>query len=59
MVPLSIGYPQSLQVPQRMKANKQAVESLAPRVKKLAETLCKPASKGDVNERERRQKLEQ
>ena len=42
-----------------MKANKQAIESLAPRVKALAETLCKPASEGDMNERERRQKLEQ
>jgi len=58
-VPFLIGYPQSLQVPQRMKANKQAIESLAPRVKKLAESLCKPVSEGDVDERKRRQKLEQ
>jgi len=42
-----------------MKANKQAIESLAPRVKALAKLLCKPVSEGDVDERERRQKLEQ
>ena len=41
------------------KANKQAIKSLAPRVKALAELLCKPVSEGDARERERRQKLEQ
>ena len=44
---------------QRMKANKQAIESLAPRVKALAESLCKPVSEGvAARERERRQNLE-
>ena len=59
MVPSPIGYPQSSQVPQRTKANNQAIESLAPRVEALAKLLCKPVSEDDVNERERRQKLEQ
>ena len=45
--------------PQRTEANKQAIESLAPRVKALAELLCAPVSEGDVEERERRAKLEQ
>ena len=44
---------------QRTKENKQAIESLAPRVRALAESLCKPVSEGDASERERRQKLEQ
>ena len=44
--------------PQRTQANKQAIESLAPRVKELAERLCKPVRKGDVEERERRTRLE-
>ena len=44
--------------PQRTKANKQAIESLAPRVEELSELLCEPVSKGDVKERERRARLE-
>ena len=44
--------------PQRTKANQQVIESLAPRVKELAELLCEPVSEGDVKERERRVKLE-
>ena len=48
-----------LQVPQRTKANKQAIESLAPRVEALAESLCAPVAKEDTKERARRQKLEQ
>ena len=52
-------YPQCSQAPQQMKANKQAIESLAPRVRTLAESLCKPVFEGDEGERERRQKLEQ
>ena len=51
--------PRCLQVPQRTKANKQAIESLAPRVEALSEILCTPVPKEDVKERERRQKLEQ
>jgi len=35
------------------------MESLAHRVKALAESLCEPASEGDVKERERRERLEQ
>ena len=48
----------TLMCPQRTKANKQAVESLAPRVKELAELLCEPVNKGDVEEGERRTRLE-
>ena len=47
------------QVLLRTKANKQAIESLAPRIRALAESLCRPVSEGDARERERRQKLEQ
>ena len=43
---------------QRTKANKQAIESLAPRVKELAERLCEPVDESDVKERERRMRLE-
>ena len=45
-------------MPQRTKANKEAIESLAPRVKSLAELLCEPVPEGDVKERERRKILE-
>ena len=41
-----------------MKANKQSIESLAPRVKALAELLCTPAPEGDVREKSRRDTLE-
>ena len=57
--PDPICYPQRSPVPQRTKANKQAIESLAPRVKALAELLCKPVPEGDIEERERRKRLEQ
>ncbi|KAF9645378.1 WD40 repeat-like protein [Thelephora ganbajun] len=40
-------------------ANRRAIESLAPRVKALSESLCAPVSEGDANERERRKTLEQ
>ena len=43
---------------QRTKANEQAIESLAPRVRELAELLLEPVSEGDVKERERRARLE-
>ena len=52
-------YLQCSQALHRMKANKQAIESLAPRVRALADSLCKPVSEGDARERERRQNLEQ
>lgn len=45
--------------PQRTEANKPAIQSLAPRVKELAELLCTPVSEGDVEEQERRTRLEQ
>ena len=48
----------TLTCPQRTKANKQAIESLAPRVKELAERLCEPVEERDVKERERRMRLE-
>ena len=50
--------PQRLPVPQRMKANEEAIESLAPRIKALSALLCKPVSRGDVKERSRRGELE-
>jgi hypothetical protein len=46
-----------LQLPQRTKANKQAIESLAPRIKALSASLCAPASGGDANEEPRRKEL--
>ena len=51
-------YLQCSPVLQRTKANEQPIESLAPRVRALAESLCKPASEDDARERERRQSLE-
>ena len=52
-------YLQCSQALRRTKANEQTIESLTPRVKSLAESLCKRVSKGDAREQERRQKLEQ
>ena len=54
-----IHYPQHSPVPQRTKANKQTLESLAPRVQVLAERLCEPVPDGDIKEQERRKRLEQ
>jgi len=53
-----ICYPQHLHLPQRTKANKQAIELLAPRVKAIFASLCKPVSEGDTNEKTRRKELE-
>ena len=53
-----IPYVQRLQASQQTKSNGQAVESLAPRVKALAEQLCGPVPEGDINEQKRREKLE-
>jgi hypothetical protein len=44
---------------QRTKANKQAIESLAPRVDALAKQLRRRAPEGDVREQERRKELEE
>ena len=49
---------QLLWVPQRMKGNEQTIESLAQRVKALAESLRSPVSEDDVKEEERRNLLE-
>jgi len=57
--PFYVYYSRDLRVFQRTKANEQAIESLAPRVKALFASLCKPVSEGDLKERERRKKLEQ
>jgi len=46
------------QFSQQTKVNKQTIESLAPRVEGLIETLCAPTSKGDSGEEVRRRKLE-
>ena len=51
--------PRHLLVFQRTKANQQAIESLAPRVKALSSSLCTSVLEGDAKERERRKKLEQ
>ena len=55
---LPVCYLRNSWVPQRTKANKQAIESLAPKVKMLNERLCKPVPKSDLKERERRKRLE-
>ena len=52
-------YLQCSQALQITKANGQAIESLALRVRALAESLWKPISEGDAREQERRQNLEQ
>jgi hypothetical protein len=44
--------------PQRTKANDQAIESLAPRIKSLAKTLCARVSEDDTGEKSRRDELE-
>ena len=44
--------------PKRTEANKQAIETLAPRVQELAEQLCEPILEGDVKELGRRTRLE-
>ena len=49
---------QLLWVSQRMKGNEQTIESLAQRVKALAESLRSPVSEDDVKEEERRKILE-
>jgi len=41
------------------KVDEQAIESLAPRVKVLFESLCAPIPLGDVDEEERERKLSQ
>ena len=43
---------------QRMKGNEQTIESLAHRVKALAELLHSPVSDDDTTEQDRRQTLE-
>ena len=52
-----IRYPQSLLASQRMKANEQAIESLAPRINAVSALLRTPASGGDVREQLRRREL--
>lgn len=41
-----------------MKENKETIESLAPRVRTLAESLCTPVFEGNTKEQYRRKKLE-
>ena len=45
--------------PQQTRANKQAMESLVPRIKALSASLCKPVPKGNGKEEMRRNGLEQ
>ena len=47
-----------LPILQRVKGNEQSIESLARRVKALAELLRSPVSDDDIEEEERRQILE-
>ena len=51
-------YSQRLREFQRTKANEQAIESLAPRIKALSASLCASVSEDDLKEGERRKKLE-
>jgi len=45
--------------PQQTRANKQAMESLAPRIKALSASLCKPVPEGNAKEEMRREELGQ
>ena len=47
-----------LQLFQRTEVDRHAIESLAPRVKALSESLCAPIPQGDINEEERAKTLE-
>ena len=47
---LLVHYPRCSPVSQKMKENKDAIESLAPRVRTLAESLCAPGSEDDTKE---------
>ena len=47
-----------LESSQRAQGNKEAIESLAPRIKSLAESLCAPVPEGDAGEELRRRRLE-
>jgi len=53
-----VHYPQRLRAFQRPKANEQAIESLAPKVKALSMSLCTSVSESDFKEHGRRKKLE-
>ena len=48
-----------LTVSQQTIVNKQAIESLGYRAEALVDSLCVPASEGDVKEKVRRKELEQ
>lgn len=50
--------PRCLQLSQQTMANKEAIESLAPRVNALAKSLCVPVSESDIGEKSRRETLE-
>jgi len=56
--PSHVHYPQHSQASQQSKADKQVIESLAPRVKALSTSLCSPVSEGDDQEEARRKELE-
>jgi len=45
--------------PQQTRANKQAMESLVPRIKALSASLCRPVPEGNTKEKMRRKELEQ
>jgi hypothetical protein len=50
--------PQHLQLHQRMRPDKQSIESLAPRVQEVAKLLYAPVSQNDIDEQSRRGVLE-
>ena len=57
-IPSDVYHPRCLRVFQQTKVNKQAIESLVPRVKALSASLCTSVSEGDFKEGERRKRLE-
>jgi len=49
---------QCLQSFQQTEVDEQAIESLAPRIRALSESLCEPTQPDDINEKERERKLD-
>ena len=56
--PCIVDYLRCSWVHKRTKANKQSIETLAPRIDALAESLRAPVPKGDIREQSRRKVLE-
>ena len=58
MAPLARSIRNALQSFQRTEVKAQAIESLAPRIRVLSESLSAPIPPNDVNEKEREKELE-